>query len=220
MRSSIFRVFASILFVLQCTKAQINLAQIPTTAWAGQGIFGSATYSTVTTLATGSQVIPEGAYWDQEGSRWVFDTDTSDIYFGYLALGNGPDAPVDQESCLVLDDSQTKWTLVAPTTGEVCMYLSLMRCTTRMASSADNYAVQVDIDFTAGPSTITGASTTNGSLATTGSTNCCSRSGRPGEILQPLWGCETQTQATSSTGWIFRLDHIRRASLLICFWSR
>lgn len=103
-------------------QAQITLAPIPTSACAGQGLSGSATFASSTSLATGEQRIPAGDFWIQVGAEWVFDTDTSGIIFSDLADGDGPDTPAIDSKAVSLDDSSTKWTFSAAS--GVCEYLT------------------------------------------------------------------------------------------------
>lgn len=110
------------LLVLRCwVQAQITLAPIPTDACAGNGLSGSATFASSTSLATGAQRIPAGDFWNQVGAEWVFDTDTSGVLFSDLAANNGPDTPAIDKSAVKLDDSSTKWTFSAAS--GVCEYI-------------------------------------------------------------------------------------------------
>lgn len=104
------------------TQAQITLNPIPTDFCAGQGLSGSATLASSTSLATGAQRIPAGDFWNQVGAEWVFDTDTSGIVFSDLTAEDGPDTPDIDKSAVKLDDSSTKWTFSAAS--GVCEYLS------------------------------------------------------------------------------------------------
>ena len=102
-------------------RAQITLEPIPTSDCAGQGLSGSATFASSTSLATGAQRIPAGDFWNQVGAEWVFDTDTSGILFSDLVAELGPDTPAIDSKALSLDDSSTKWTFSAAS--GVCEYL-------------------------------------------------------------------------------------------------
>ena len=113
MKIACLQTLVGFLFVLRYSQAQINLAPIPTSACAGKGLSGSATFATSTSLPTGAQRIPAGDFWNQVGAEWVFDTDTSGILFSDLAANNGPDTPAIDKSAVHLDDSSTKWTFSA-----------------------------------------------------------------------------------------------------------
>ena len=113
MKRSPFRFLGGFVFILPYSRAQITINPIPTSACAGQGLSGSATFASSTSLATGSQRIPAGDFWDQVGAEWVFDTDTSGVLFSDVAANNGPDTPAIDSSAVHLDDSKTKWTFSA-----------------------------------------------------------------------------------------------------------
>ena len=119
MCTSTLKTIASIgLSLATFSQAQVNLSPIDTATCAGQGSTGTATFSSDMTIATGSQRIPAGKFWTQEGAIWVFDTNTPGIQLSDLAIpGGGPsdDVPAIDTSALKLDDSKTKWTLAAPT---------------------------------------------------------------------------------------------------------
>lgn len=121
MRASYFKTHSVFLVVLlDDTQAQITLDPIPTSACVGQGLSGSATFASFTSLATGEQRIPAGDFWNQVGAEWVFDTDTQGVLFSNLAAGGGPDTPAIDKSAVSLDDSKTKWTFSAAS--GVCEY--------------------------------------------------------------------------------------------------
>lgn len=79
---------ASAVFCFVClTAAQINLVPIDTAlACSGKGLAASATFSTATSIETGSQRLPGGDFWTQQGAQWVLDTDTSGIQFSNPAI--------------------------------------------------------------------------------------------------------------------------------------
>ena len=104
---------AGFLLILRYVHAQMTLSSIPTSACKGQGLAGTATFASSTSLPTGAQRIPAGDFWNQVGAEWVFDTDTDGILFSDLAANNGPDTPDIDKSAVHLDDSSTKWTFSA-----------------------------------------------------------------------------------------------------------
>ena len=113
MRITSLQILGGFVLLLRYSQAQITLAPIPTSACAGQGLAGSATFASSTSLPTGAQRIPAGDFWNQVGAEWVFDTDTSGVLFSDLAAYNGPDTPDIDKSAVHLDDSSTKWTFSA-----------------------------------------------------------------------------------------------------------
>lgn len=158
MRISPFQSLGGFLLILPYSHAQININPIPTDACAGQGLSGSATFASSTSLATGSQRIPAGDFWNQEGAEWVFDTDTSGIFFSDVAANNGPETPAIDKSAVHLDDSKTKWTF-----------------------SAASGVTEVDIVFQAGPSSAAKfrRAAFSFDLIITASVPCASGAGQP-----------------------------------------
>ena len=98
-------------------NAQITL---PTVTGCVGNPAGTATYSTDLTVATGTERIVAGDFWNQLGAVWVLSTDTEGIEFsqpgipGYGAGFGGGGPPAAAESALVLDPSKTAWTLSVP----------------------------------------------------------------------------------------------------------
>ena len=107
---------AAIAFTLS-VHAQITITDVPVDSCAGSPT-GTATFSTDLTIPTGSQRIPAGDFWEQQGAQWVFSTDTEGIQFSDLAIpgAGAPSVDVPQENldALKVDDSKTAWTLAAP----------------------------------------------------------------------------------------------------------
>ena len=102
------------------TLAQINFPDIPTSVCVGPS--GTATFSSDMTIETGSQRIPAGTLWNQEGATWVFSTDTEGIKFSNLGIPGGgrqDSIPQINENALQIDDSGTAWTLAVPTVTDV-----------------------------------------------------------------------------------------------------
>ena len=151
MRTSPLKTLGGFVLVLRgYAQAQITLAPIPTDACAGQGLSGSATFASSTSLTTGAQRIPAGDFWNQVGAEWVFDTDTSGVLFSDLVANNGPDTPAIDKSAVSLDDSSTRWTFSAAS--GVCEYLSCLPIISSFKNLVtDNTVAEVDIDFNAGP---------------------------------------------------------------------
>ena len=107
---------AAIAFTLSAS-GQIIITDVPLDSCAGSPT-GTATFSTDLTIPTGSQRIPAGDFWEQQGAQWVFSTDTEGIQFSDLAIpgAGAPSVDVPQEDldALKIDDSKTAWTLAAP----------------------------------------------------------------------------------------------------------
>ena len=157
MKDRSLETLCGILLVLRgCVQAQITLAPIPTSACAGQGLSGSATFASSTSLATGAQRIPAGDFWNQIGAQWVFDTDTSGVQFSDLAAYNGPDTPAIDSKAVSLDDSKTKWTLSLAS--GVCEYSSRLLLVFFVSELANTTIAEIDIVFNAGPTGAANAS--------------------------------------------------------------
>ena len=157
MKDRSLETFCGILLVLRgCVQAQITLAPIPTSACAGQGLSGSATFASSTSLATGAQRIPAGDFWNQVGAEWVFDTDTSGIQFSDLAAENGPDTSEQDAKAVSLDDSKTKWTLSLAS--GVSEYSSRLLLTILVSPLAKTTLAEIDIVFNALPTSAANAS--------------------------------------------------------------
>ena len=118
MASYLLRNLSPFVLLLSSVNAQIS---IPTLTGCVGNPAGTATFSTSLSLATGSERIPAGDFWNQLGAVWVFSTDTEGIDFsqpgipGYGAAFGGGGPPAAAESALVLDPSKTAWTLNVPT---------------------------------------------------------------------------------------------------------
>lgn len=109
----------STLLTLLCfnVNAQITL---PTITGCIGNPAGTATYTTDLSIASGSERIVAGDFWNQLGAVWIFSTDTEGIEFsapgipGYGAGFGGGGPPAAAESAIALDSSKTAWTLSIP----------------------------------------------------------------------------------------------------------
>ncbi|KAL6721375.1 hypothetical protein ACLMJK_000478 [Lecanora helva] len=107
-----------LIVLLSAVNAQITL---PTVTGCVGNPAGTATFTTDLSIATGSERIVAGDFWNQLGAVWVLSTDTEGIEFsqpgipGYGAGFGGGGPPAAAESALVLDPSKTAWSLSVPT---------------------------------------------------------------------------------------------------------
>lgn len=107
------------LLLLLCSTVEAQIT-LPTLTGCIGNPTGTATFSTSTSIATGSESIPAGDFWNQLGAVWIFSTDTEGIEFtqpgipGYGAGFGGGGPPAAAESALILDPSKTAWTLSVP----------------------------------------------------------------------------------------------------------
>ena len=98
-------------------QSQITIQSVPASECAGNP-FGTATFSTEVSLATGSQRIVAGDFWQQAGAQWNFSTKSNGIMFCGLGIpgwGAQPDIPKADHDALHIDDGN-QWSLTLPTT--------------------------------------------------------------------------------------------------------
>ncbi len=118
MASHILKKTSPLFLFWSCVNAQITL---PTVTGCVGNPAGTATFSTVLSVSTGSERIVAGDFWNQLGAVWILSTDTEGIELsqpgipGYGAGFGGGGPPAAAESALILDPSKTAWTLSVPT---------------------------------------------------------------------------------------------------------